>query len=57
MEQMDKETTETHGTLFSVMQQPGWDGSLVGVEWIHIYVWLSPFAAHLKLPQCFVNWL
>ena len=20
-------------------------------EWIHVYVWLSSFAAHLKLPQ------
>ena len=22
-----------------------------GGEWIHVYVWPSPFAAHLKLPQ------
>ena len=22
-----------------------------GGEWIHIYVWLSPFAVHLKLSQ------
>ena len=22
-----------------------------GEEWIHIYVWLSPFAIHLKLSQ------
>ena len=21
-------------------------------EWIHVYVWLSPFAVHLKLSQC-----
>ena len=27
----------------------GW-GSLGG-EWIHVYVWLSPFAVHLKLSQ------
>ena len=27
------------------------DGSGVGGEWIHVYVWLSPFAAQLKLPQ------
>ena len=25
-------------------------GGLRG-EWIHVYVWLSPFAVHLKLPQ------
>ena len=25
-------------------------GGLVG-RWIHVYVWLSPFAVHLKLPQ------
>ena len=22
-----------------------------GAEWIHVYVWLSPFAVHLKLLQ------
>ena len=22
-----------------------------GGEWIHVYVWLSPFAVHLKLSQ------
>ena len=22
-----------------------------GEEWIHVYVWLSPFAVHLKLSQ------
>ena len=25
-------------------------GEFVG-EWIHVYVWLSSFAVHLKLPQ------
>ena len=25
-------------------------GELEG-EWIHVYVWLSPFAGHLKLSQ------
>ena len=23
----------------------------IGGEWIHVYVWLSPFTVHLKLPQ------
>ena len=27
------------------------DGRGVGGEWIHAYVWLSPFAVHLKLSQ------
>ena len=29
------------------------DGGEFGGEWIHVYVWLSPFAVHLKLPQLF----
>ena len=28
-----------------------WMGVEFGGEWIHVYVWLSPFAIHLKLPQ------
>ena len=27
-----------------------WMGREFGGEWIHVYVWLSPFAVHLKLP-------
>ena len=26
-------------------------GREFGGEWIHVYVWLSPSAVHLKLPQ------
>ena len=26
-----------------------WRGEEFGEEWIHVYVWLSPFAVHLKL--------
>ena len=29
----------------------GWMGRESGGEWIHVYVWLSPFAIHLKLWQ------
>ena len=29
-----------------------WMGREFGGEWIHVYVWLSPFAVHLKLSQC-----
>ena len=35
------------------MWQPKREGSL-GAEWIHVYVWLSPFAVYLKLTQ---HWL
>ena len=26
-----------------------WMGAEFGRKWIHVYVWLSPFAVHLKL--------
>ena len=29
------------------MWQPGWEESL-REEWIHVYIWLSPFTVHLK---------
>ena len=28
-----------------------WMGRESGGEWIHVYVWLGPFAVHLKLSQ------
>ena len=28
-----------------------WVGGAFGGEWIHVYVWLSPFAFHLKPSQ------
>ena len=28
-----------------------WMGGEFREEWIHVYVWLSPFAVHLKLSQ------
>ena len=28
-----------------------WMGGEFGGEWIHVYVWLRPFAVHLKLSQ------
>ena len=28
-----------------------WMGGEFGGEWIHVYMWLSPFAVHLKLSQ------
>ena len=27
------------------------DGRGAGGEWIHVYVWLSPFSVHLKVSQ------
>ena len=47
---MDRVYCIAHGTLLSVTWQPGWEGSLGG-EWIHLYVWLSPFTVHVKLSQ------
>ena len=29
-----------------------WLGGAFGGEWMHVYVWLSPFAVQLKLSQC-----
>ena len=28
-----------------------WMGGEFGGKWIHIHIWLSPFAVHLKLSQ------
>ena len=28
-----------------------WMGGKFGGEWIHVHIWLSPFAVHLKLSQ------
>ena len=28
-----------------------WMGGEFGRKWIHVHVWLSPFAVHLKLSQ------
>ena len=30
---------------------PGWMEGGLGGEWVHVCVWLSPFAVHFKLPQ------
>ena len=38
----------TQGTLLSAMWPPGGE---LGGEWIHVYVWLSPFTVHLKPSQ------
>ena len=35
------------------MSLSAWMGGEFGGEWIHVYVWLSPFAVHLKLSQHF----
>ena len=29
-----------------------WMEEGLGGEWIHVYVWLSPFIVHLKLQYC-----
>ena len=43
--------TVQHRELCSVLYgSPG--GRELGGEWIHVYVWLSPFAVYLKLSHC-----
>ena len=32
--------------------EAAWMGGELGGEGIHVYVWLSPFAVHLKLSHC-----
>ena len=43
------------GLLYSTdncsMLCAAWMGAESGGEWIHVYVWLSPFTVHLKLSQ------
>ena len=50
MDNQQRPSVEPHETLLNVMSQPGWERSLRG-EWILVYIWLSPFAIQLKLPQ------
>ena len=30
---------------------PGWIEEGFGGEWIDVYIWLTPFAVHMKLPE------
>ena len=47
-----RKESETHATQNSVQRYvPAWVGGGFGGEWVHVYVWLSPFTVHLKLPQ------
>ena len=44
--------TRTYSTWNSVQcYVVGWVGGEFGGEWIHIHVWLRPFAIHWKLSQ------
>ena len=42
----NKVLRRAQGTVLNVMCQSGWEGS-----WIHVYLWLSALAVHLKLSQ------
>ena len=37
------------------MYVTAWIEGEFGEEWIHVYVWLSPFALHLKLSHLFIS--
>ena len=39
------------GSLLNVMWPPGWERSLGESGYMCVYVWLSPFAVHLKPSQ------
>ena len=42
-----------YGTWTSVeCYVAAWMGGEFGEEWIHVYVWLTPFTVLLKLSQC-----
>ena len=45
----------SQGTLLNVMWQL-WIGREFGGEWIHVYVWLSSFAVHLKLSTLLIGY-
>ena len=47
---MDNQQGPTVGILLSVTWQPGWEWYL-GENGLHVYVWVSPFAFHLKLSR------
>ena len=42
-------SAQMNGVLLSVMWQSVWMRRESGGIWIHVYVWLSPFAVCLKL--------
>ena len=46
-----KESDMTEQLTQFQMLCAAWMGWGFGGEWIHVYVWLSPFAVHLKLSQ------
>ena len=51
----NKDTLYCTGSIAQSFALPhnmaAWIGGKFGREWIHGYVWLSPFAVHLKLSQ------
>ena len=51
--------SETHTTIYKIDKHmelcsvlcASLDGRVCGTQWVHVHVWLSLFAVHLKLPQ------
>ena len=43
--------SEAKALILKVVWQPGWMGGEFGGDWIHVYIWLSPFVVHLKPSQ------
>ena len=56
---MDNQQEPTVKHMLTVKHMPtsaqgyveAWMGGDFRAEWIHVYVWLNPFAVHLKLSQ------
>ena len=49
---LDREKrNSTSENIRTVYLLSAWIGGEFGGEWIHVYVWLTPFTVHLKLPQ------
>ena len=54
LKRMDKDLQELYSTGNSAQcYMAARMGEGFGEEWIHVYVWLSPFDVHLKLSQHF----
>ena len=49
-----KDLLYTHGTLLTAV--PAWMGAAHAEEWIPVYAWLSPIAAHLTTTTLFISY-
>ena len=50
----NKDLLYRHGTLLTAV--PAWMGAAHAEEWIPVYAWLSPIAAHLTTTTLFISY-